>query len=258
MSCTGSRDSKCPGIPDLNGTDGNFPILSVIIPCYNEVERIGAVLAHLLENLSDLIGSPNWEIVVSDDGSTDGTRQLVGEVQRSEPRVRTIAAATNSGKGAAVKVGLDRARAQTALIMDSDLSADLSVLPKMLNRMHDADLVVGDRFYRGAVFRPPRPLVRRVASCLFRFAVRGLGLVEVSDPQCGFKVLSISKVLPLFGQLKIDRYAYEVEMLSLAKRAGLRVVEVPVVWTESAGSKVHPIRDGAAMFLDLIRIWWAV
>ncbi len=235
----------------------NAPLLSVVIPCFNEEARILPVLDSFLKNLDRLALTTGWEIVVANDGSTDRTAEVIAELYRNESRIRCVTSTANRGKGWAVKMGLNAARAKVALVSDSDLSTDLSVLPAMLAQLREADLVVGTRFYKGAQFDPPRPLTRRFASRLFRVAVQQFGLAQVSDPQCGFKLLSVPAVLPLFNEMRIDRYAYEVELLFLANKAGLRILEMPILWTDQPGSHVHPFRDGVVMFRDLVRIRWS-
>ncbi len=214
------------------------PALSVVIPAYNEEARLpphlGAVLAYLRANY------PAFELLVVDDGSRDGTVAAVTAALAGEARARVVAYTPNRGKGYAIRTGVLATRGAQVVFLDADLSTPIDEIPRALEQLRQAEIVIGSRDLPTSDVRVPQPLFRRVASDLFKW-VRYLmvGLWRISDTQCGFKAYRGPVARQLFALAQIDRFMFDVEILYLAERAGLRIIEMPVRWDDSPGSKVR-------------------
>lgn len=233
--------------------EGEAPVLSVIIPAYNEADRLpphlGAVLAYLRAHY------PAFELLVVDDGSRDGTAAAVAAALAGEARARVLAYTPNRGKGYAIRTGVLASRGAQVVFLDADLSTPIEEIPRALEQLRQAEVVIGSRDLPGSDIRVPQPLFRRVASELFKW-VRYLmvGLWGISDTQCGFKAYRGPVARQLFALAQIDRFLFDVEILYLAERAGLRIIEMPVRWEDSPGSKVRFWEGLVNMVRDLWRI----
>jgi len=235
------------------------PVLSVVVPAYNEAGRLPASLDRTVEYLG---GSRRYlpaEIVVVDDGSTDGTRAAVQASHGlRDVEIRLVRLATNRGKGAAVRAGLAASRGRRVLITDADLAAPIEEVDALAAA--DVDLAVGSRALRRELISVRQPLRRDYLGRLFNLYLRTLGLTRLHDTQCGFKLLQGELARSLASELRLDRFAFDVELLARAARHGASIAEVPVRWRHVEASRVHPLRDGARMALDAARLrcWlWA-
>lgn len=227
--------------------------LSVIIPAYNEARRLGPGLGGILAFLGR--NYPDFELIVVDDGSQDGTAGVVSAALAGEPRARLISYQPNRGKGYAVRAGVLASRGDQVLFMDADLSTPLSEIPRLLAHLADADIVIGSRGLPEADIRVRPPFYRRAASWLFdqiKYAL--VGLRRFRDTQCGFKAFRGAVARPLFALGQVDRFMFDVEILYLAEQAGLRIREMPVAWADMPGSKVRFWEGVINMFRDLWRI----
>lgn len=213
-------------------------MLSVIIPAYNEQQRLAPHLSHVLAYLHEHF--PAFELIVVDDGSTDQTASSVSTAFQNEPRARLISYQPNRGKGYAVRTGVLASQGEQLVFLDADLSTPIAEIPRALELLEEADIVIGSRDLPGADIRVPQPLYRRLASEIFKW-IRYvmIGLWDISDTQCGFKAYRGPAARRLFALAQIDRFLFDVEILYLAQRAGLRILEIPVRWTDAAGSKVR-------------------
>jgi dolichyl-phosphate beta-glucosyltransferase len=235
------------------------PQLSVVIPAYNEALRIAPTLAQVVSHLEERLPG-RWEVVVVDDGSRDATRDVVAGYAAQHSSIRLLALARNRGKGAAVRAGVLAARGAEILFSDADLSTpieEVHALRAALDR--GADVAIGSRLAAGDAVRT-QPLLRRAMGRIFRLAVTLLGyraLAALRDTQCGFKLFRAPVARTLFAALRIDGFAFDVELLEAAC-ARYRVAEVAVAWTHVAGSKVSPALDGIRMLRDLARLRLAV
>ena len=226
--------------------------LSVVVPAYNETQRIIPSLEEILRYLTTRDDA--CEILVVDDGSTDGTAELVAERFADEPRLRVLAYTPNRGKGHAVRFGLRHARGDWVLFSDADLSTPIEQLEPMLAAAEaGADVVIGSRALGGAEIRQRQPFYREAGGKLFNLLVRLCVLPDLHDTQCGFKLFRRSSIEPVLADLGIDGFAFDVEILAMARARGARIAEVPVVWTNSPSSRV---RMSAALraYADLLRI----
>jgi glycosyltransferase involved in cell wall biosynthesis len=230
------------------------PFLSVVVPVFNEEACIASFLDRMSAELSRLV--PTWEIVVVDDGSTDRTRDIVEAYARDEERIRLLRL-DHRGKGAAVKRGLLDACGTWRFMAD----ADLAMPPDNLSRFLEAattqprpDLAVGSREAPGAR-RIGEPWRRHAIGRVFNWLVRCLAVPGIQDTQCGFKLLHAEAVRDVVPHLTVEGFAFDVEMLVLARRAGLTVREVGITWFARDDSRVS-LGRGAAAFLDILKIRW--
>ncbi len=198
------------------------------------------------------------EILLVDDGSTDGTAGLLRAGLEQGPRVAAsvIGYDVNRGKGAAVKHGVEHASGRFICFLDADLSVDLAAIARAISVMqHEgADVAFGSRRHPSTKIPEPQPLTRRVSGQIFNLMVRTLGLSRWRDTQCGFKILSREAARAAFPEVEAAGFAFDVELLLLAEDLGFDVMPIPVEWRHRDGSKVSPVRDGWAMARSL----WAI
>jgi len=204
--------------------------LSVVVPAYNEAGRLGPSLEKALAYLERRGGS--FEVLVVDDGSADGTGAAASAY--AGRGVRLLVHARNRGKGAALRTGVLASAGEAVLLSDADFSTPIEELPKLERRLGEAELVLGSRAVPGAELRERQPFYRELMGKTFNRLIRLLGVRGLHDTQCGFKLLRGRVGRELFAAMTIDGFAYDVEMVWLAQRRGYRVVEVGVVWANSA------------------------
>ena len=230
------------------------PYLSVVVPAYNESKRLGPSLSAIFKHL-DARGVP-VEAIAVDDGSTDGTAEVVEAARRDEPRLRLVRFTANRGKGAAVREGALAARGSLILISDADLSTPIEEFDRLLARMRETqtDIVIGSRGLPGSRIEVRQPFWREGMGRIFNRIIRALTDLTFRDTQCGFKLLDREKTVPIFRKMVVDRFAFDVELLVLARLAGLRILEEPVVWRNSPDSRVAPIRSSLNMLADVWRL----
>ncbi|KPJ63441.1 MAG: hypothetical protein AMS15_00365 [Planctomycetes bacterium DG_23] len=233
------------------------PYISLIIPAYNEEERLGSTLEDAVRFLRGL--GIAFEIIIINDGSGDATESIArdfceGGESGAEAR-RFITYSINQGKGFAVSRGVENAQGQYLLICDADGSIPPSELKKFLPFAEEGyALVVGSRAVPGARGLVDQPLVRRILGRAFSLLVATLVVRMVKDTQCGFKLLEARAARKIFSLITIKGFAFDVEMLYLARKMGLAVKEVPVRCTSFKRSRVNLFNDSWRMFCDLIKI----
>jgi dolichyl-phosphate beta-glucosyltransferase len=229
--------------------------LSIVIPAYNEERRIGKTLSSVVAYLADR--APRFEVIVVDDGSVDATRELVGEVAAREPRVRLLALGANRGKGMAVRRGMLEARGDWLLFSDADLSTPIEEAERLAAAIGaGADIAIGSRSLRGARVEVHQPWCREAMGKTFNRIVRVLAVRGFVDTQCGFKCFTREAARAVFERARIDRFAFDVEALVIARRLGFRIAEVPIRWANEPNSRVAIVSDSARMLADLLRIRW--
>jgi dolichyl-phosphate beta-glucosyltransferase len=210
---------------------------------------LGQVLSYLRAHY------PNFELIVVDDGSRDGTAKVVQAALSGEPRARLITYQPNRGKGYAIRQGVLASQGEQVLFMDADLSTPIDEIPRALEQLQYAPVVIGSRDVPNSDLSGKRPLHRRLASGLFKWVrLLMVGLWNLSDTQCGFKAYRGEVARQLYALAKIDRFMFDVEILYLAERAHLRIIELPVHWTNAPGSKVRFWEGLVNMTRDLWRI----
>jgi dolichyl-phosphate beta-glucosyltransferase len=230
--------------------------LSVVIPAYNEEKRLPATLQTIFEYLK--VQKYSWEIIVVNDGSKDGTARVVSEAQDRITNLRLIDNKENHGKGYVVRQGLLEAKGKYRLFMDADNSTSVEHVEKMLPFFERGyDIVIGSRDVEGAVLNPPQPWIRQVVLGegfkLLRKIIAGMW--DLQDTQCGFKVFSAKVIEDILPRLRIDRWAFDVEILAVAERFGYKIKEIPVTWANDPNSKVK-ISGMVKMLFELLQIKW--
>lgn len=223
--------------------------LSVVIPAFNEEKSLPETLNSVLGYLKKQ--SYSWEVILSDDGSSDHTRELFLEFQKSFPEFKLVSGQKNRGKGFAVKKGVSYSRGELVLFMDADNSTKIVELEKALPLFNrGADVVIGSRRLKDSLITKSQPAYRRFLGEFFRLFVKILFGLVYDDTQAGFKVFN-RKAKKLFEAQTLSGFGFDVELLFLAKKLGLEVREIPIQWRNSAGSHVNFRKMLQAIF-DLI------
>jgi len=226
--------------------------ISVVVPAYNEAGRILPTLEQVFSYMDE--HHPDYEVLVVDDGSSDGTADVVRVRFAAQPRLRVLTYGGNRGKGFAVRHGATQAEGDVVLFTDADLSTPIRELEKLLQVLNGGcDLAIASRAHSQADIRERQPFFREGVGKLFNLLVRVLILPQFRDTQCGFKAFRRERMLAVLQQQQIDGFAFDVEMIALAQAQGLKIGEVPVVWTHAPSSSVKLSR-GIAAFFDLIPI----
>ena len=230
------------------------PEWSVVIPAFNEAHRLPRYLAEVLAYFEHR--RRPFEVVVVDDGSSDGTLAGVDALARAHPALRALRFETNHGKGAAVRSGMLATSGEFRLFADADGATPIAELERFLPPLASgADIVIGTRAAVDASVSVVARRHRVAAGRIFNSLVTRLGLPHVSDSQCGFKAFAARAAEDLFPRTRTAGFGFDVELLLLAKASGYRVVEVPVNWTDQPGSKVGVLRDGPRMAWEIVRAW---
>jgi len=247
----------------------NGPVdLSVIIPAYNEAQRLRPTLERTRAFLDRLGGGPHakramvsYEILVVDDGSTDGTADLALALAATIPALRVIRSSPNRGKGAAVRIGMLEARGRVRVMCDADGSTPPEEIPRLLAAMEGgaagsgaAPIAIGSRYDDGARVAAAQPLYRRLWSRLCNQVIQRSLVPGIRDTQCGFKAFTASAAQDLFARGRIDGWAFDLEILALARRRGYAIAEVAVAWADDKRSRVSPWRDMVKVVREAVAI----
>lgn len=232
-------------------------IASLVIPAYNESSRIENCIRSAARWAQSRPGGWDWEVVLVDDGSTDDTVARANHYAAEEKLdLRVVSYGVNRGKGAAIRAGVLASSGNPVLVSDTDLSTPLSEWVKLAERLPTHPVAIGSRAGEQALVRKRQPFYRQFMGRTFNRFVRLLTVRGIGDTQCGFKLFRGDLAHELFRRARIDRFAYDVEILYLAQRRGIAIAEVPVVWVNSPESKVAVVTDSVRMFWDLFRIRW--
>ena len=235
--------------------------LSIIIPAYNEEKRITKTLQEIDKYTKQQ--NYEYEILVVSDGSKDKTAEIVKQMESQIKGLRLIDNKENHGKGFVVKQGLLEAKGEVRLFTDADNSTSIDQVEKMWQELENGyDVVIGSRDIKGAVLEPAQPWYRRILGNVFNLFVQiVLGLWGIRDTQCGFKALTKKAVENIIPKCKIDRWAFDPEILVLAKRQGFKIKEVPVHWINQIDSKVKLFGSNSmiTMLREILQIkWWLI
>lgn len=232
------------------------PEVSIVIPAYEEEDRLVASLEKIVLYLRD--HAPGTEIIVVDDGSKDQTAESAEKFFASitDLVTKVIRYEENRGKGYAVKTGLQAAMADIALFSDADLSTPIEEMPKLIDpiRAGEFDVTFGSRALDRSLIGTHQPWRREQGGKVFNLVVRTLTGLPFWDTQCGFKAFNLTRFRPLLDLMQIDRFGFDVEFLYVANHHGLRLNEIPVRWNNDERSKVNVVRDSLRMFNEVREI----
>lgn len=231
------------------------PTYSIVIPAFNESRRVAATLDQVLA----FVTAQGWqaEILVVNDGSRDDTARIVGEYASRFPAVRLLENPGNRGKGYSVRNGMLHATGDLVLFSDADLSAPIAESVKLFDALRaGADVALGSRWIRREMQVIAQPFYRRVLGRVFNLLLRAVLGLPYKDTQCGFKAFSRAAVQAIFPRQTIERWAFDPEIIFLARRSRLKVVELAVEWSHAGYSQIHPFRDGFQMFFEILHIRW--
>jgi dolichyl-phosphate beta-glucosyltransferase len=234
------------------------PELSIIVPAYNEEQRLGRALARIREYFASRpAGVAGIEIIVVDDGSTDQTARIARDWTREMPFLRLVSNGENRGKGYSVRRGMLEASGRITLFTDADLSSPIEESEKLLSAIRAGnDVAIGSRALDRSLIFARQARFRELAGIIFNGFLRLFTGLAIHDTQCGFKAFVREPCRVIFEQQRIEGFGFDPEILFLASRHGLRTTEVPVRWAHDPGSKVRVLRDSLLMFGDLVYICW--
>lgn len=235
-----------------------YPEISVVVPCYKEAEVIAKNVETLYEYLKARFD--RFEIITVTDGSPDQTRENVEHLGNARPEIPLILIpfAQNQGKGAAVKAGILASKYDPVLFIDADLTIPIDELEKFIPALESSDMAIASRLVSGSRFEEPAPQYRTLLARGFHILqIVLLGNFEFSDTQCGFKLFRRDIALQLFKKITIKRFAFDAELLFLAKKSNLKVAVLPVtIQKDSRNTNVDSIKDPINMFFALLKIRW--
>jgi dolichyl-phosphate beta-glucosyltransferase len=241
----------------------NGVYLSVIIPAYNEEKRLPKTLGEIDRYLKTQ--NYDYEIVVVNDGSKDGTVKVAKDLMPKIKNLKVTGYEKNQGKGYAVRFGMLKAKGEYRLFTDADNSTSIEQIEKMWPYFKGTcsepaeggyDIVIGSRDVKGAILDPPQPPIRRFVGEGFKFLRKIIvGLWRIEDSQCGFKCFTKGAAENIFLKCKINRFAFDPEILIIAKKLGYKIKEIPVLWKNDLESKVK-LKSTIKMLIDLFKIRW--
>lgn len=233
------------------------PLVSIVIPAYNEERRLPGTVGEIFAYARG--AGRESEILIVDDGSTDGTAAVVAGLTTSYPEVRLIRLETNHGKGYAVRTGMLEAAGSFILFADADGATPIAELERLEAALQQgADVAIGSRALHAEGVQLQTRWYRRLIGRVFHWFVTLLGVRGFADTQCGFKLFTGPAARAIFSRARIDRFAFDVEVLLIARRLGYRVAEVPVNWQHKPGSRINLVTDSGRMLLDLLRLRWSL
>ncbi|MCX6350094.1 MAG: glycosyltransferase family 2 protein [Candidatus Aureabacteria bacterium] len=229
------------------------PFLSVVIPAYNEEAR----LVPSLEKVTAYLRRQSYssEVIVVSDGSRDGTAAAAQHWRPPDFPLVVIDRKENKGKGYTVREGVAKARGTFILFSDADLSTPIEEVEKLLPFFQqDYEVVIASRSLKSSEILVRQPWRRELMGKVFNRIVQFLAVPGIIDTQCGFKCFSRKAAAAIFPLCRVDGFAFDVEILYLARKLGLKVKEVPVRWIDSPRSTVSPLRDSARMFREVLSL----
>jgi glycosyltransferase involved in cell wall biosynthesis len=233
----------------------NAPLYSIVLPAYNEQERLGPSL----EKAVDFVRRQQWnvEILVVNDGSTDHTAGIVRELMISAPELRLLENPGNRGKGYSVRNGMLNARGEILLFSDADFSSPIGEAVKLIGAIEGgADVAFGSRWLLAETQTKRQSLLRQFVGRAYNVLLRVLLGLPYKDTQCGFKAFTRQAAKVVFTRQQVERWGFDPELLYIARKFGLKMAEVAVEWANDDRSKVNPLTDGVKMFIELLIIRW--
>ncbi len=237
-----------------NNQQNNDQILiSIIIPVYNEEKRITFCLDEVTYYLKNK--EFNFEIIVSDDGSSDGTCDIVNKFSEINRNINLLKNGEHRGKGWAVKKGMQKAQGEFALFMDCDLSVHIKELDKFLEEASKgAYIIIGSRRKKGAIFKVHQPFYREFLGYAFTILSNLILVIKITDFTCGFKLFHRKVYKYLFEKQLLEGWSFDSEILYLACRNGYKITELPITWENNTNTKVKLSKDIVSSFLGIFKI----
>jgi dolichyl-phosphate beta-glucosyltransferase len=227
--------------------------LTVVVPVYNEESRFEAPLAQVHDFLS--VHFPKSELIYVDDGSTDRTYEKLEETQKRYSRMRLVRGPQNAGKGDAVRRGFSAASGNVLLFSDADFSTPIEESLRLLNLLLEGDdIAIGSRGLAESRIEVHQSFLRESMGKTFNLIIRCLLPLPFHDTQCGFKMFRKEAADLIVSRMTLRGFAFDVEMLTIARLHQLKIAEVPVVWRDVRESKVHPIKNSLEMLRDVLKI----
>jgi dolichyl-phosphate beta-glucosyltransferase len=229
------------------------PRLSIVVPSYNEEQRLPRTIEAIERYLEGK--QLRYELILVDDGSIDGTRMIMERAAERNPSVRVEALPRNRGKGRAIATGVEASRGSEILATDADLSTPIEELEKLQAALDNgAGVAIGSRSVKGSRVEVSQPIYRVLMGKTFNLIVQALLLPGIWDTQCGFKLFRADVAHAAFKGLQSERFGYDPEVLYRAKKQGVKIAEVPVVWRNSAPTKVSAISSSLDMLKDVLKV----
>lgn len=225
--------------------------LSLVVPAYNEEKRIEnpleGVVCYLRKHFD------RWELIYSDDGSTDGTAAKLVKMKEKYPEIKMVTVPKNKGKGSAVRVGMKAASGNVILFSDTDFSTPIEETERLIHFLQNGyDVAIASRGLSASQVEVHQAWPREMMGKLFNILLRSLLPIDFMDTQCGFKMFSRKAVDTILPKMHLDGFAFDVEMLIIAQANQLKIVEVPVIWRDVLDSRVHPVRNSLEMIRDIL------
>ncbi|HET9782542.1 MAG TPA: dolichyl-phosphate beta-glucosyltransferase [Candidatus Dormibacteraeota bacterium] len=228
-----------------------------MVPCFNEEQRLPRTIEQI-ERYMDA-KQIDYELILVDDGSGDGTRQVMDTAAERHNGVRIEALPHNRGKGRALAVGVAAAKGDEILVTDADLSTPIEELDALQSALQDgAGIAIASRALRASRVQVSQPIYRVLMGKGFNLIVQAVLLPGIWDTQCGFKLFRADVAHRVFANLITDGFGYDPEVLYRARKQGVKIVEVPVVWRNSAPTKVSAVRSSLDMLRHVIRLRFVV
>ncbi|MEP6754798.1 MAG: dolichyl-phosphate beta-glucosyltransferase [Chthonomonadales bacterium] len=229
------------------------PHLSIVVPAYNEIDRIGGSLKRMMEYFD--AQSYAYEILVIDDGSTDGTLDLVKSLAGDHEQVSAFHYDGNRGKGYAVRYGILRSKGKFILFSDADLATPIEEVEHLFEGIKSGcDVAIGSRDVVGSKLEKRQSVIRELGGKVFNKLVQKLAVPGIHDTQCGFKLFTHHAAYNIFSCCQVDNFSFDVEALYLSRQFNFSIAEIPVRWHHVEGSKVRVVRDSVRMLRTLYKI----
>jgi glycosyltransferase involved in cell wall biosynthesis len=237
----------------MNSEKNRLIEISLIFPAYNEAEGLEKAVCKAMEVLKDI--SSSYEIIIAEDGSTDGTDRIASNLSKKHSTVRHIHSDQRLGRGLALKNATKSSRGQIIAYSDVDLATDMKYLKNLVESLKEGyDIAIGSRMLPES--KVSRTLSRKLASKFYNFMVRKMLGSKIRDHQCGFKAYKREALLKILEDAEATHWFWDTEMLVRASIKGYRIKEIPVEWKSGKETKVHLFRDSLSMGWQILKLWW--
>ncbi len=230
--------------------------ISVVLPAYNEVDYLQPAVEKTIQTLNQFTKS--YEVIVAEDGSTDGTAERAKELSQQIPGVRHIHREQRLGRGTALNNAFKQSRGEVLVYMDLDLATDLRYLKPLVEAisLEGYDFSTGSRMM--AESKAERTIGRSISSKTYNFLVRHVLGSKLRDHQCGFKAFKHEPLMQLLDEVQATHWFWDTEVMVRAYRHGFKIKEIPVEWKSGRGTKVNIFKDSWSMFWQIMGLWWTL